>query len=162
MFECDKLLHPFQNDPGTSQDQRVMDDLLGGPAKIDARSLADLLQFFTELAPHINYYDSKLNPGSWVPFFKNSLPFLLANMTNYNADAINEKFGFYSVLFKKKPTGASLQLILYFIYYNFIRRLNVWYDQVEESQLPLETTISKLIQNKLKQPLIQFISIFND
>src|SRR5579859_4264724 len=161
LLGCDNLLHPFQNDPGVSQSQRVMASLLNGPAKIDARSLADLLQFFTRLAPHINYYDANLNPGDWTPFFKNSLHFLLAAIASNNPDTINDKFSFYTHIFRKRPSGPGLQLNLYYIYYNFIKRLDDWYRQVEGNQLPLETTISKLIQNKLKQPLLQFISISN-
>ena len=49
MFDCNKLVHPFQNDPGCSQSQRVLDDLLAGTTKIDGRTLADLLNYFTEL-----------------------------------------------------------------------------------------------------------------
>ena len=46
MFDCKNLVHPFQNDPGCSQLQRVMDNLLNSAAKIDNRTLAELLNFF--------------------------------------------------------------------------------------------------------------------
>lgn len=78
MYNCECLLHPFQNDPGTSQSQRVMDELLSGAAKIDGRTLADLLDYFVQLSRHINYYDSQLNVSDWQLFFKNSIPFTLA------------------------------------------------------------------------------------
>ena len=160
-LECDKLLHPFQNDPGTSQKQRVMDALLGGPAQIDGRSMADLLQYFASIAPNIVYYDKDLNPGVWTPFFQKSLPFLLAGMTNFTTDSINSKLDLYGFLFKKKPSGAGLQLNLFYVYYNLIRRINDWSLQLAGSQLPIEATIAKLIVNKLKQPLLQFIGIVN-
>src|ERR1700730_7833045 len=158
-LECDKLLHPFQNDPGTSQKQRVMDALLGGPAKIDGRSMADLLQYFVSIAPNIVYYDKDLNPGVWTPFFQKSLPFLLAGMTNFTTDSIDSKLDLYGFFFRKKPSGAGLQLNLFYIYYNLIRRFNDWSLQLAGSQLPIETTINKLIVNKLKTAPLQFIGI---
>jgi hypothetical protein len=42
MFDCKNLLHPFQNDPGTSQRQRIIDALLDDSAQIDGRTLADI------------------------------------------------------------------------------------------------------------------------
>jgi len=69
-MDCDCLIHPFQNDPGTSQHQRVMDSLLSGAAKIDARTLADLLDYFVQMSRHINFYDLQLNVNDWQPFFK--------------------------------------------------------------------------------------------
>jgi hypothetical protein len=160
-FECDKLLHPFQNDPGMSQSARVMAALLGGPAQIDGRSMADLLQFFVSLAPNIVYYDQNLNPGVWTPFFQKSLPFLLAGLSNFTTDSIDSKLTLYAYLFKKKPSGSGLQLNLFYIYYNLIRQVNNWSCQLAGSQLPIETTINKLIVNKLKQPVLQFIGIVN-
>ena len=49
-MNCKELIHPLQNDPGVSQRQRVMDDLLSSSAKIDARNLADMLDYFQKLA----------------------------------------------------------------------------------------------------------------
>ena len=160
-FDCDKLLHPFQNDPGTSQRARVMDALLGGPAKIDGRSMAGLLQFFVQLAPNIVYYDKQLNPAVWTPFFQKSLPFLLAGMTDFTTTTIDSKLALYARLFKTKPSGSGLQLNLFYTYYNLIRQLNNWSCQLAGSQLPIETTINKLIKTKLRQPVLQFIGIVN-
>jgi hypothetical protein len=160
-FDCDKLLHPFQNDPGTSQKQRVMDALLGGPAQIDGRSMADLLQFFVKLAPNIQYYDKNLNPGVWTPFFKKSLPFLLAGMTNFTTTSIDSKLALYGFLFRKRPSGSGLQLNLFYVWYNLIRQINDWSLQLAGSQLPIETTINKLITSKLKTPLLQYMGILN-
>ncbi|HVS95061.1 MAG TPA: hypothetical protein VHE54_01200 [Puia sp.] len=160
-FDCDKLLHPFQNDPGTSQKARVMDALLGGPALIDGRSMADLLQLFTRLAPNIVYYDDRLTPGDWTPFFQKSCPFLLAGMTHFTTATIDSKLALYAHLFRKKPSGAGLQLQLFYTYYNLIRQVNTWSSQLAGSHLPIETTINKLIVTRLKQPVLQFIGIVN-
>ena len=111
MFDCNNLVHPFQNDPGCSQSQRVLDVLLNGSAKIDGRTLADLLNYFTELSSHIKFTyavaaDAKGNYGlqesSWESFFLNSSPpFILAAATKNNSDAIDEKFQLYNLLFSK-------------------------------------------------------------
>src|SRR5690349_13555929 len=110
MFNCDCLIHPFQNDPGTSQNQRVMEELLSGAAKIDARTLADLLNYFVELSRHVNHYDAELNINDWQPFFQNSIPFILASAINYKPQKIETDFEFYNSLFEKKPSSTGLQL----------------------------------------------------
>ena len=134
MFDCKNLVHPFQNDPGCSQSQRVMDELLNGSAKIDGRTLADLLNYFVELAPHIKYtyavaVDSKSNYNlqetSWESFFLNSnTPFILAATAKNNSAAINEKFQLYNLLFSKKPSSERLQLLIWYFYYSTIYKID--------------------------------------
>jgi hypothetical protein len=161
MIDCKKLIHPFQNDPGVSQSQRVIDELLSGTAKIDGRTLADFLNFFVKLAPHINYYDSNLQISDWQPFFKKSFPFLLASISAYNPEFINEKFSFYTTIFQKKPTPAGLQLSLSYTFYNIIKKINEWYLATKDTKLQIVTTLEQNIQNKLQQPLKQFVSAAN-
>ena len=69
MLECNNLIHPFQNDPGVSQRQRAIDELLSDNIKIDGRTLADLLNYFSQLSSGINYYDKDLHVSDWQPFF---------------------------------------------------------------------------------------------
>src|SRR4029077_9554289 len=143
MIDCKNLVHPFQNDPGTSQSQRVIDELLSGSAKIDGRTLADLLNFFTKLAPHINFYDTGLQVSDWQPFFQNSFPFLLASISNYDTTSINEKFNFYTSIFQKKPTSPGLQLSISYVFYNIIKKINDWYEQFKVIKLPIVTTLQQ-------------------
>jgi hypothetical protein len=70
MLDCKNLIHPFQNDPGVSQRQRIIEDLLSGPARIDGRTLADLLDYFVQLSRHIKFYENDLSVSDWQPFFK--------------------------------------------------------------------------------------------
>ena len=139
MYDCNCLIHPFQNDPGTSQSQRVMDDLLTGAAKIDARTLADLLQYFTQISPYINFYDTQLNVSDWQPFFQKSIPFTLASVIKTPLADIEENFVLYNYLFEKKPSSTGLQLQAYFIYYRFIKKINDSYLSVKDSGLPIES-----------------------
>lgn len=161
MFDCNCLIHPFQNDPGTSQRQRVMDELLSEAVKIDSRKMADLLDYFVQLARHINYYDLQLNIGDWQPFFKRSTPFTLAAMIRYPLAEIEDNYCIYTTHFRKKPAVAGLQLISRFIYHHFIERINNWHLVVKDSSLPIATLIEQLVRDKLQQPVKDFITYAN-
>ncbi|PWU01775.1 MAG: hypothetical protein C5B52_06650, partial [Bacteroidetes bacterium] len=161
MFDCKNLIHPFQHDPGTSQAQRTMEELLSGPAKIDGRSLADLLDYFVQISSDINFYDANLSVKDWRPFFQGSLPFLLSSIIKFDADSVNDKFDFYNAAFTKSPTNSGIQLSIYFIFYNSVYKINNWYSKVKGSGLPIESQLQKLIKDKLQQPLKNFICLTN-
>jgi hypothetical protein len=161
MLNCKNLLHPFQNDPGTSQRQRIIDQLLADSVKIDGRSLADLLNYFYKLAAGINYYDKDLNVGDWQPFFHKSLPFLLASLSKYDGKTTLEKFELYKTLFKKRPTIAGLQLMIYFIHYNIFTTIYKWHEEIRGSKLSIETSLDELIRDKLAALLKRFIGLAN-
>ena len=99
MFTCEYLQHPFQSDPGISQRQRAIAELLSDTARIDGRSMADLLQYIFRLSRNINYYDNNMVASDWQPLFKNSLPFLIAEISTYDVKALREKFQSYASLF---------------------------------------------------------------
>ena len=69
MIDCKNLIHPFKNDPGTSQRNRIDPELLSSKTSIDNRSLADLLDFFVQLSRHVQYYDENLKISDWQEFF---------------------------------------------------------------------------------------------
>jgi hypothetical protein len=160
-LDCKILTHPFQTDPGTSQRQRLLDDLLSGSAKIDARPLADLLDFFVQLSRHVNYYDEKLLVSDWQPFFSKSLPFVLASIIKYDRGATEKKLAAYKTRFDGKPTAAGLQLLLSYVFNNIIKKVNHWQQQVSGSSLPLETAMDKLIRDKLTSPVKEFMRYAN-
>jgi hypothetical protein len=161
MICCDNLIHPFQHDPGVSQRQRVIEDLLSGSASIDGRTMAALLNYFTQLSRQINYYDAKLNVSDWQPFFQKSIPFSLAAIIQYNKSASQKKIDNYNRLFNKKPNRHSLQLIIHFIYNHTIRPVNQWHQQIKGSELPAERVIEKLIKDKLSGPVKKFLCLTN-
>ena len=161
MYDCECLIHPFQNDPGTSQSQRVMDELLSGAAKIDARTLADLLDYFVQLSRHINFYDTNLNVSDWQPFFKKSVPFVLASVIKNQSADIENNLTYYNSLFSKKPSSPGLQLEAYYIFYRFINKINDWQLAIADSNLPVESYMQKLVKDKLSGPLKLFISYAN-
>lgn len=156
-MQCKELIHPFQNDPGVSQRQRVMDDLLAGTAQIDARNLADLLDYFEKLSRHINYYDADLNVSDWQSFFQNNLPFTITSILKYDADKIREKLTFYNLLFEKSPSKASLQLIVNYVYRSIIYKIYDWNSRLVGSGLPVMLALNKIIKDKLSDSLKVFI-----
>jgi hypothetical protein len=161
MICCDNLIHPFQNDPGISQKQRVIEDLLSGSAKIDGRSMADLLDYFVKLSPQIKYYDANMITSDWRPFFKESRPFLLSGIIKYNKEKIQEKFDKYTRLFDKHPSRQSLQLLIHFMYYNTVHRVSKWHNDLKKSELIAETVLEKLIKDKMKEQVKNFICLTN-
>ncbi len=161
MICCDNLKHPFQNDPGTSQGQRVVDDLLSGTTKIDGRTMVDLLQFFKKLSTQVNYYNTKLEVKNWKTFFDNSLPFLIAEIIKSDELKIQKKFDKYCQLFQQNPSKQSLQLLIRFMFEQVIRRINTWHVSLNNSGLPIEMIVDKIIRDKLKLPVKKFITLSN-
>lgn len=161
MYDCDCLIHPFQNDPGTSQNERVASDLLSGATKIDARTLADLLDFFTQMSRNINFYDEHLNVSDWQPFFQRSIPFSLASIIKTPVTDIQQNLALYNSLFEKRPAPPGLQLLIYFIHYRFINKVNACYLSVKGSGLPIESYLEIFIKDKLQQPVKLFIAYTN-
>lgn len=160
-MNCQHLKHPFQNDPGVSQHQRVMDELLQGAADIDGRTLADLLDYFVQLSQHINYYDSQLNIKDWQPFFRNSAPFIIASIIRFNRTATENKLAAFKKAFLKKPSKAGLQLLLQFVNNQLIDKINGWQEKLEDSTLPVQQTLGSLIKNTLSDTVRQFM-LFNN
>jgi hypothetical protein len=156
---CDCLLHPFQNDPGVSQQQRLMEELLGGKARIDARKTADLLDYFYRLSGNINYYDANLVVSDWAPFFEKSAPFALAALIKYNSSQVKEKFSLYKQIFEKKPTAAGLQLVQFFIFYSTVKKIGNWYLTIKGSGLPVERVFESIIKDKLRRPLLSLFTL---
>jgi hypothetical protein len=128
---------------------------------IDGRTLADLLDYFTQLSGHINYYDTNMVVSDWRDFFSRSVPFNLAAISKYKADAIGEKFEFYQSLLLKRPGKSTLQLLVHYMYYSTIYRINTWYNTVKGSGLPFESLLQNLVQERLQDSVRSFIALAN-
>ncbi|HYF32560.1 MAG TPA: hypothetical protein VD993_15655 [Chitinophagaceae bacterium] len=161
MSHCKNIIHPFQNDPGISQRQRLMPELDMDAPKIDGRTLADLLEYFTRLARQINYYDKDLVISDWQVFFSKSIPFNLASISKYNTAATEEKLDLYRAVFNKRPGKNTLQLLVHFMYYSTIYRINSWHEVVKGSGLQFEAILRNLVQDRLLEPLTNFIALTN-
>ncbi len=160
-MNCKNLIHPFQNDPGVSQHQRIIDDLLAGSAKIDGRNMSDMLNYFVQISRHINFQDTDESMKDWQPFFAKSLPFIIANISKFNSKAVNDKMAAYNLLFDKKPSKAGLYLVNSYFFKNIIEPINTWQKQLQNSDLQVELLLNKLIKDKLKSTIKLFITYSN-
>ncbi len=160
MIDCKKLIHPFKNDPGTSQRNRIDPELLSSKTSIDNRSLADLLDFFVQLSRHVQYYDENLKISDWQEFFSSSLPFTLAAIAQYNKKQTENKFLAYRKRFLKKPSKAGLYLELRTLFL-LVKKIDRWYQQVAGKETALEPVMEKIMKDKLGSALKQFISYAN-
>lgn len=161
MSQCKNIIHPFQNDPGVSQRQRLIPELDVHAPKIDGRTLADLLDYFTSLSRHINYYNANLATSDWQPFFNKSIPFNLSSISKYGAAAVEEKFDFYRSLFYKRPGKRTLQLVIHYMYYSTVHRINTWHGYVDGSGLVFEQMLENLVIDRLMDPVKSFIALAN-
>jgi len=160
MLDCKNLIHPFKNDPGASQRNRIDPELLTSKTTIDNRSLADVLDFFVQLSRHVQYYDENLKISDWQAFFSSSLPFILAAIAKYNVQEAEEKFDTYRRRFLKKPSKAGLYLLLRSLYVLF-KKIDQWHQQITDQHTALQPVMEKLMTDKLGNALKLFISYAN-
>jgi hypothetical protein len=161
MFSCDHLYHPFLNDPGTSQDQRLPAALSEDAPAIDDREISDFLNYFAALAHQINFYDANLNVSDWGPFFSGDLPFLLSNMASTDIDTLNTTLNNYTKLFTRRPSVQGLQLLFQYTWYSIIYPIQQWAAQLQNSGLLLEQTLQTLIKDRLPSAVRDFIRWMN-
>ncbi len=160
MIDCKKLIHPFKNDPGTSQRNRIDPELLSGKTTIDGRSLADLLDFFVQLSRHVQYYDENMKVSDWQEFFSSSLPFTLSAIAKYNTRQADAGFLSRRKKFLKKPSKTGLYLVLRSVFV-LIKKIDRWYLQVKGKQTALEPVMEKLMKDKLGSALKKLVSYAN-
>src|SRR5258708_24714440 len=161
MYDCRHLDHPFLHDPGVAQTDRALRSLLPENTLIDGRKTADLLQYFTQLAQQINFYNPDLSIGDWTPFFKSSLPFLLSEMAGFPLTVKQQKLVSYAHMLERNATASGLQLLLFYSYYSFLLPVHRWAGRLQGTGLDLEITLNCLIKENLQQPLIAFIQLAN-
>ncbi|HXO78144.1 MAG TPA: hypothetical protein VN824_22975, partial [Puia sp.] len=163
-MNCKALIHPFQYDTGTSQSQRVMDDLLDGPAQLDGRTIADMLGYFMKFSRQISFYDEDGSTKDWQPFFRNSLPFTAASILNFRADTVTSQVAAYRKKFLRQPSKAGLGILVNYIFDKVIKPFNSWDLQFHNTGLPIENVLDMLIKKNLSAgpgSLENFISSVN-
>jgi hypothetical protein len=161
MFSVHHLYHPFLNDPGTSQGQRLPAVLAADSPPVDGRQTSDILNYFAAIAHQINFYDANLNVSDWGPFFSGDLPFLLSSMAAYDGDAVNTQLAAYTRMFVKNPSQQGLQLLLLYTWYTAIYPVQQWASEIQGTGIPLEQTLQTLIKDRLPGPVKIFISSMN-
>ncbi len=160
MFSCDQLSHPFLNDPGTAQSQRLLPGQLPAEMPIDGRQISDLLNYIAGFSPQVNFYDQNLNLSDWQPFFT-GLPFSLSKMADYDLDGVNAGLASCVKLFTGNPSTESLQLIFLYIWYSAIYPIGQWSNLLANTGLDLEQTLQTLIKDRLPDSIKSFVRWMN-
>ncbi|HEY4289320.1 MAG TPA: hypothetical protein VGN00_19600 [Puia sp.] len=148
-MNCKDLIHPFQYDTGTSQSQRVLNDLLEGPAQLDGRTIADMLGYFRKFSRQINFYDEDGSIKDWQPFFGNSLPFTAAAIVSFRPDTITSQVAAYQKKFLRQPSKAGLGILVNYICDKVIKPFNSWNIQFHNTGLPIGNALDMLIKKNL-------------
>jgi hypothetical protein len=161
MFSCNHLNHPFLNDPGTSQSERLPAALMEDSTPIDGRQISDFLNYFAGLSHQINFYDQNLNLSDWGPFFSGNLPFILSSISANDGNAITARYAGYKKQFIKRPSSEGLQLLFLYTWYAAIDPIQQWTVALQNSGLDLEPQLQTLIKNRLPGPVKSFISCMN-
>jgi hypothetical protein len=156
-----KPIHPFQYDTGISQRQRIMDDLLDGPAQLDSRTMADMLGYFVKFSRQINFYDEDMTKKDWRPFFQNSLPFIISSILNFRQDATATQLAAYQKKFVRRPSKAGLAILMNYIHTKIVQPFTGWQRQLVNSGLPIAIVLDGLIKKKLKDPCLPFMQCVN-
>jgi len=159
MIDCNKLLHPFQFDKGSNQNERLEDSPLQNLVEIDGRSMADFLHFLYQMSSHINYYDKELYVSDWKPFFQKSLPFKLAEIAGYKVNELQKQLRFYDEIYQQRPSAAGLQLYIHYFYYAYVQKIDHWFLTVRGNALPIEILMEKTMREDLSNPLKEFLQI---
>lgn len=157
------IVHPFQYEPGISQRNRQLPALAAASAPIDGRKLADLLHYFVQMAPQVNYYQYQGATliSDWQPFFRNSLPFLLAQLAKTNTTQLKDDFEGYVEQVNEHPVKDTIQLLIDFLYYDVIVPVSQWQVSFHGTGLAMERKIEAIIQQKLRTPISRFIQFTN-
>jgi hypothetical protein len=160
MFSCDQLSHPFLNDPGTAQSQRLLPGQLPAEMPIDGRQTSDLLNYIAGFSPQVTFYDQNLNKSDWQPFFT-GLAFSMSQMADYDVDGVNTGLASCTKLFTDNPSAEGLQLIFFYIWYSAIYPIEQWSNLLQNTGLDLEQTLQTLIKDRLPSSVKSFISWMN-
>lgn len=160
-MNCKSLIHPFQYDTGISQNQRVIESLLEGPAQLDGRTMADMLGYFVSFSRQINFYDEDLSVKDWQPFFQNSLPFITASILNFRQDTITSQIAAYQKKFLRRPSKAGLEILVNYLCNKVIKPFSNWDLKLHNSGLPIELVLDGLIKKTLKDQCGVFIQQVN-
>ena len=141
------------------------DHLAGSSTPIDGRTLSDLLNYFAGLSGQINFYNEKLPPSDWQPFFKNHLPFQLSHIDTYTGDSIKKGMASAVELFHRNPSANGLQLLFLQTYYTAIYPLQQWSTLLAPVKIDLATQLAAklniLIKERLSAPVKSYIKWLN-
>ncbi|MDT0687008.1 baseplate J/gp47 family protein [Autumnicola psychrophila] len=169
MIKPTNIAHPLKNRSGSSQGNRNPEALSPGYAPVDDKSLGDRLYLISKYASLINYDEVQEDPenkeyqqaDNWTDFFKNSLPFQLANFSKISTEDLESRFSVLLQALKENPSKLTLEALLNFIYNEIILPTATLYSEVIKSGNSFITSILSIIKSSFQEPLRRFISLYN-
>ncbi len=153
--------HPFLNETGTGQQERVLPKLDPDSIKIDNRKMVDILNFLSRFSRQVNYYHQNLTKSDWQKFFAKSTPILVANIHRFDFDLIQGDFQELIELVERGPEPENVHHLFDFIYLELALPLNEWQRNFAPLESSLSLEIDNLIASNLQQPIKRFIGLFN-
>jgi len=127
------------------------------------------LHLIGEYARHINFYGYAKDPvmgeyqelDNWSDFFKNSLPFQLANLSKTAVDDLNDRFLLLSEELKKNPSKQALESVLVFILNTLIVPNGDLYKTVAQDGNSFTVPLLGFLKSSFLEPLRSFIALYN-
>ncbi|WP_322044100.1 baseplate J/gp47 family protein [Paraburkholderia sp. J67] len=146
---------------GTTQASRGLAALSPDSAPVDARTLAQQLEFVQQVARLVSYVGLDGKPdGDWRPFFANDLSFLLARIVSFDGDQVLA--GVRSAVHgEPQPRHRDHRLLLQL--FGLFRQVSEWALGLKHIGTPLELgtsaglTLERLIGQQLA-PLCQMVA----
>ncbi|NER12060.1 hypothetical protein GWK08_01280 [Leptobacterium flavescens] len=163
------ISHPLKNRKGTSQKTRIISALSPDSAPIDGKTLADRLFLISSYARQINFYEYRKNDrdgeyqelSHWLPFFRNSLPFQLAELSKTSADALEEQFLLLISELNANPSKQSLESVMIFILNKIISPTALLSRTIEEAENSFSIPLNAIVKSAFIEALKSYISLYN-
>jgi hypothetical protein len=154
---CDKK-NPLIRD-GTSQVQRLLDELHPSYVSVDERTMEDLLVFTRKYAEYVKYYDRDNDSGStesWLVFFKDSIAVVIAMVANHDLAAVRDRYEELRGNIEERPDNAKYRELLRLIL-DIARQIDRWYVKAVEG-LGLHRDLGIIMQSSLIEAVKKIIS----
>lgn len=159
MKRFSNIPHPLLRD-GQSQLERDHHALHVDYVKIEEKSLEDLIYFFQQYSQQVIFYNEVGKKSDWTPFFQNSNPFLLAQISKFNVTLLKSKYEHYASEFSAFPNRILLHLLLDKITaLPFL--LNDWFTNLSKNRSELGIEVGNLIESDLRYHVLRLIGLSN-
>lgn len=150
---------------GTSHLDRVLAALSTGYAKVDEREPADIILFATRYAAYLNYYDaSDTVAGNWEPLMKMDISVTLATLMKTDTRAVSDykKILYKNIKLAANDAEAEKEFkFLFDLIFSLISLLDRQYRLVPDD-FELKLLIRNVIENKMRQALVNTSKVFDD
>ena len=165
------IQHPLLNRPGMSQRKRGLNLEALKPefAKLDNRSMVDMLLFIHGYARNVIFYNHKVDPeqgpyaevGDWLDFFENSLPFHLARFSDFNAAAMEAELDALAIQVKEGKSVPDLQLLFDHVYNEFFVPVERVWRLVDATAFKFLFELNEAIQTHIAPALERYLTLRN-